>query len=938
LPAETALLEREAELSALHAAIAEAGAGQARVVVVEGAGGIGKTRLLAEARRVAEQAGHRVLKGRGGELEREFAFGVVRQLFEPAVVGAEESLLTGAATATREVFALAGPTVALDPGDRSFALLHGLYWLTVNLAGDGPLAFFVDDLHLSDVASLRFLAYLVRRLEGLPVLIIGTARPVARTDLPALQEVTRDPLSLCVRPRPLSVDATASLVVERLGDGADGAFAGACHQATAGNPLLLHELLETLALEGVKPDAAHVTEVAELGAAASRAVLARLARLSPGDIGLARAAAVLGEDAELSTVAALAGVELEQAGAGVAELARMEVLDAGPSLGFVHPLVGAAVYRDMSGPERALWHERAAGLLADRGADPERVAAHLLLSPARANERVVGVLIAAARSSVRNGAADSAVAYLKRALREPPPPNRRAEVLLELGRAEALTHGLSAVEHLSQAYELLEDLDSRAVAAHALSKVLLLTGEPGKGARLARAAASELPPDMEDARRQLEALELIALLIGGGADDALARLERYRQTPVGPGLGAKMLAAMAAEAWASSGGASDVCAELALGALVGGELMSADTGLFAAGSIEIVALADREEALDASQRALAEAHRAGSVCDVISAGLWRGFVLYWRGELADADQALASISGEEAGLWGLGGPALVYGHAMLSAVLRERGELSESRRALEQSSDRGDDGEAARYWMQSQLELLVAEGRMREAMAVSDEFQTRFAHARDAVNTPWRSPTVLALHRLGHEDEAVALAREDLESAQRWGAPGTVARALRVLGTLEGEAGHDALEQAVRITARTPAKLQHTKALAALGAAMRRARHRADARKPLRQALALAEVLGADSLAGQVRSELRAAGARPRTTALRGVAALTPSERRVATLAAIGHTNREIAQQLFVTPKTVEMHLSRAYYKLEVGSRSELRAHAAELQSGDESG
>ena len=124
----------------------------------------------------------------------------------------------------------------------------------------------------------------------------------------------------------------------------------------------------------------------------------------------------------------------------------------------------------------------------------------------------------------------------------------------------------------------------------------------------------------------------------------------------------------------------------------------------------------------------------------------------------------------------------------------------------------------------------------------------------------------------------------------------------------------------------TPARLELAKALAALGGALRRDRRPTDAREPLRAALELAVACDAPGLAEEVRAELYAAGARPRTDALAGVAALTASERRVVELAAGGETNRDIAQALFVTPKTVEVHLSNAYRKLGVRSRRELPA------------
>jgi DNA-binding NarL/FixJ family response regulator len=151
-----------------------------------------------------------------------------------------------------------------------------------------------------------------------------------------------------------------------------------------------------------------------------------------------------------------------------------------------------------------------------------------------------------------------------------------------------------------------------------------------------------------------------------------------------------------------------------------------------------------------------------------------------------------------------------------------------------------------------------------------------------------------------------------------------VGRTLRVLGTLEREAGIPRLQEAVAVLEGSAARLEHAKALAALGGALRRARQPTEAREPLRRALELADACSAAPLAERVRSELYATGARPRTEALSGVESLTASEKRVADLAAAGQTNRDIAQALYVTPKTVEVHLSNVYRKLGIKSRREL--------------
>ena len=374
----------------------------------------------------------------------------------------------------------------------------------------------VDDVQWGDDPSLRFLAYLRRRLEGLPVLVLCGLRVSeleARKTL--LGEIAGDPLTAVVRPGPLSGPAVAALIGGRLREDADDAFAAACHIATGGNPLLLGELLKALEAEHVRPDRAHVDLVADLGPrAASRAVLLRLGRLPEVAATVAHALAVLGDGADLSAVAALAGLDEAAAAGAVAALARAEIVRAEPPLAFVHPVVGAAIRLDVPPGERELQHGRAARLLADMGAPVDQVAAHLRAAPARGEPWVVDTLTGAATGARRKGAADSAVAYLARALAEPPPPERRAGVLLELGLAEALTSGRAAAEHLREAYEALGDPRSRAMAAQVLGRALLFTGFPAESAEMVRRAAAELPPELEDERKALEAFELFSVLFG----------------------------------------------------------------------------------------------------------------------------------------------------------------------------------------------------------------------------------------------------------------------------------------------------------------------------------------------------------------------------------------------------------------------------------------
>jgi DNA-binding CsgD family transcriptional regulator len=190
---------------------------------------------------------------------------------------------------------------------------------------------------------------------------------------------------------------------------------------------------------------------------------------------------------------------------------------------------------------------------------------------------------------------------------------------------------------------------------------------------------------------------------------------------------------------------------------------------------------------------------------------------------------------------------------------------------------------------------------------------------------PWRSWAAEGLRRLDRNEEARALAAEELALARRWGDPRAIGAALRVLGLVEGgEAGIGLLREAVEVLAVSEARLEHSRALVDLGAALRRANQRTEARARLREGVDLARTVGALGLAERANDEIAATGARPRKLLQTGLDALTASERRVAQLAADGMSNKEIAQTLFVTIKTVEMHLSHAYRKLEISSRVQL--------------
>ncbi|HEY1567754.1 MAG TPA: AAA family ATPase, partial [Solirubrobacteraceae bacterium] len=452
------LLERDAELGTLTALLDAACDGSGAAAMIEGAPGVGKSALLARARNLAADRGMTVLSAQGGEIEREFAWGVVRQLFEPWLAGRSEA---EAAELRDETAGLAAPVFgsapAMGPDGDAFAELHGLFWMAVEVAQCGPVLIAVDDLQWADRPSLRFVVHLAPRLEGLPIALLVTTRPPQSEpagDTGLLRRLLADPAVGHIAPAPLSPAATASLVRAGLSDAADGAFCEACHETTSGNPFLLVALVDALRADRAHPTAAAADEVRRMTpAVVTRTVLVRLAAL-PGDcLALARAVAVLGPGAELRLARRLAGLERRRALPAADLLVRAGILRGDATVDFVHPSVRSAVYHDLTATERGRFHQRAAALLTADGTAAEAVAPHLLATIPDGDPGIVGQLRAAAQQARARGAREPAVAYLERALAEPPGAAARSEVLLELGAAEALQRPDAAIAHLREALE-----------------------------------------------------------------------------------------------------------------------------------------------------------------------------------------------------------------------------------------------------------------------------------------------------------------------------------------------------------------------------------------------------------------------------------------------------------------------------------------------------
>jgi DNA-binding CsgD family transcriptional regulator len=924
------LLERDGELEMAGRLAEEAAGSNGSLALVEGPAGVGKSSILRRTVALARDRGFDSATARASELERDFAFGLVRQLFEPklARLGSADrnEVLAGAAGLAAPLFEQLDADALTPRGEASHATLHGLYWLTVNLATKQPLALSVDDLHWGDPPSLRFLAYLANRVEELPVLMVVGARPDepgAEVDL--LEQLAAAPSAHLIRPHPLGRESVTALVGAVLGDPAPE-FAAACYDATQGNPLLLKELVSTLHAEGVEPTAGRAGVVLEMASrSVARAVALRLRRLGPTAERLAHAVSVLGDGTTLHTAARLAELEPEQAAPAAEALERANILRS-DTVEFVHPVVRAAIYSRLAPAERAERHRSAAAILADLEADEDEVALHLIRGRPAGDGWVVDTLRRAARRAHSRGAPDMAARYLLRALTEPPAAVQRPDILVDLGLAELAVNESGGLARLREALPLPTDPVARARVALKYGRSLFMWVDYAGAAQVFEDALAQLPDDEEELRQQLEGHLVSTCFIDPALRPRVAErlLELLQDSshvtdPV-------MLGTLATTAVLLIGPQSQGL-ELAERALADGGLSFVEhPTVTAMAAFALMAGGRLRRAEQVWDRGVAEALSHGAMYTA-------GFALTVRAHTHMRIGAIAAAEADAGGaLHNLPQDASAQVRWILAPLidaLVERGELAEASRLVESHEE---------IWplpdVPESLFLLLSIARLRAAQLRLDESEEHLRECGRRIDSwglrnpglvPWRAELAAVLATAGERDEARELAREAVELGREFAVPRELGMGLRAAGMAEGgEAGIGFLREGVEVLAASEAELEHVRALVELGAALRREGQRNEARDTLRAGLDHAQRIGATALATRAHEELVAAGARPRRLQISGVDALTASERRVSEMASEGLSNREIAQALFVTEKTVESHLGNAYRKLDIKSRSEL--------------
>jgi DNA-binding CsgD family transcriptional regulator len=947
------LFGRDRETAVLHDVLHRACEGDGQVVVLEGEAGVGKSRLLAAVGEEASDAGVRVLSAGGLELERSFAFGLALRLFQPLLEGLEEQdraeLLSGPARVTQSWFEGRWPTEPVEGLDHAAALVHGLGYLATavsHLPGRRPhvharsregaesgLLLLVDDAQWADTSTLRFIARLAAAVSTTPIACILGVRVGTPGASSAVLDQIRARATGLLKLAPLDARAAEAWVNADRPDASAG-FVRACLQASGGNPFYLRELLSWARDAGLDPDDAAAEQLAELvPESVLRAVLMRVRELPSAAGTLASALAVLGDSTALSQGADLAGLDGRTAEDAADALVAAHILAPAQPLRFTHPLIQAALHADIPLAARSRAHRRAAELLRVGAFPPEMVGAHLIQARPDNDCRVVAHLRAAADRACALGEYAAGRRFLERALEEPPDEPTRSTIGVEIALIDAAVGAPGAVERVSEQLRQVRSACERSRVLHALARLLFARSDFEGAGRAIDQSLAELEAEQGSGIDTLAA-EVVA--------DQLAIAE------VAPGLanrvGARRTELLSAATPGSLAGEPALLGLLASWLLVSGKPAEQVTSVaqmaLAANwdnnrfygmstghaAIALIAVDELDLAVDPIEHALRRAQESGSLIALGFTNHWLAVLRYCFGDLSGAVEAAQACLAVCRSGWNVCQPwvAPLLAHAFI-----DQGDLAAAAEALRLADAApAQGGPDNPVQIEAAGRLALAGGRPADALEHYRAVQVLRARVDldQPSPLPWRSGAALASAGLGEAAEATALALEEVRRTRPVGARRPLGVALRVAGlVIGGEAGLDHLSEAVQVLEQSPAALERARALIDLGSALRRAGQREESREPLRRGLGLADGFGARPLAARATNELRLAGGRRRRENPETVG-LTSAEQRVVRFAAQGVSTPDIAQNLYLSPKTVEWHLANVYRKLGVRSRSELAA------------
>ncbi|MGX4688601.1 ATP-binding protein [Streptomyces sp. JNUCC 63] len=876
--ASASLWERDEEVTTVQRAVDVLCADRSSsggLLVFQGEAGLGKTALLAETRRIAEQRGCTVWSARGGETLRSVPFNVVRQLLQPALM----ALMPGEAREyLGDWYDIAGPALGIaEPGERQAdpqGVCDGLVAAVRRLAKrEWPLVLLIDDAHWADEETLRWLAAFTERLDDLSVLVVITRRPSeaggdgARSLDAAVAAAGVSDLSA------LTPEATTGLTRTALGPHAEAPFCREVWAVTGGNPYETVELLAKVRDSELEPVEARAGELRALNRSArGGGLVARLEELGIDATRFAWAAAILGTDISVDLVARLATMGHDDA-ARCAQLLRDARILTEPDpatarggdgeLEFVHPLIATAVYNSIPDALRTAMHGIAAQVVTDSGLGAAAASRHLVQVHPDDDEELVEQLRQAAREHLAVGASDAARRCLERALLEPPAPEVHARVLYELGCATLLTAPATTIEHLQRALSM-PGLDSgtRVDAVWRLSQALLHNNQLEEAVRTVEAEAARHEPG--PTRLRLQAVQYMweGLHAGEtGSPDRSERLAELAAGRTGRDNAERALLILRGFDVMTRGESAEEAVELCDRALVNGRLAPGLGWTDAEWGIELLLMLAAayvfSDRLDRAEALCTEAVRAYETAGwsgghLALAHAYVGLCHRRRGRLREAETALRE-SVRLAERVGRGLPLYWTATCNLVDTLLARGHVEEAWEAAERY------GFAPPYPSTIIIpdprsvrgRLLLALGRTKEGVNELEAAE-KAAAARghhNPVTVPWAADLARAL---ATDDPARAgrLAADLRRQAERFGTDTAVGEALRCAAALEtGRRAVRLAAQAVTYLEASPCQYEHAAARVEFGIAARSAAE-------LRRGLALARSCGADGLVAQARHVL----------------------------------------------------------------------------------
>ncbi len=936
------LFERDRELQGLEAALSELrGAadgtprvGQGRLLAFTGPAGMGKTRLLAEARAQAAAHGFTVFSGRGGENEQELAFHVVRQLVQPALAAMEQQQLRTFLGSWYDIVAVALGLEATDTGQMPdpTGVRDGIDWVMTRLTVmKAPVVLLLDDLHWADVESLGWLASFAARAEGLPLLIVVAYRP---NELPpeaapfralVTGQGTR-PYSLA----PLSRGAVARIVREEVGEAADDEFCKECWEVTNGTPFETVELAIRLGERKLKGAPRDVPAMRNLATAVKGPGLIEcLGRLSTSTVHFAEAGAVLGAPFRPDIAATIACIGSEQAAEATEQLRAARILAEGHGPGggleFVHPLIAATIYRSIRTPFRVGMHNAAAVAVRAAGLGPTAAARHLLEVPCEGNAEAVACLWEAAREYLRAGAPEAARRLLARALQEPPLPEDRAALLHDLACSTFLIEPTATVSHLREALaEPGIHPDLRASIVYRLTQALAHTDQMAEAAAVAEQEARQATNAR--VRLRMQADHFVWSMFRADEPDSPARsrrMARLAERLTGRGLEERYILGLRGWDALVRGEPRHTALTCAEEALRGGMSWTEENrGFEVPVSVALVFMYGDQpgRAEELFTKGMAECARKGWRGSHLAVGQTLfGYIRYRRGLLTEAEhwarEGLRTAERVEGAV-----PAQWFAIGILIQTLLARGRTAGARE-LADAYHYGDAVPNAVIYPDPRTvysELLLAEGRHAEAeqrlTAVGDRLEARAW--RNPAWCPWQLNLAYALAP-SEPDRAVRLARDAVKRARDFGAASAIGQALHTEAEVTGgTAALDLYAEAVTELQRSPAAYELARALVGHGAALSRNGRVPEAADRLYQGLEGAVHCGAEALAARARDELSAAGLRPLPLRYAQTDTLTAQERRAAELTALGKPVAVVAKELRLTEQGVRQLLSLVYRKV----------------------